>query len=267
MRKKRTPIETDPHKLYQLSVQSPEFELNFIDKTFQKIRRRKPRLMREDFCGTALSSCEWVKRHRGNRAIAIDIDADVLDWCKRNNYPTLNKHQQQRLEIRNKNVLSSKTPEIDMCQAFNFSYWVFQERKTMLRYFRNIHRSLCDDGLFFLDAFGGYEAHKTQREKRKVDGFSYIWEQETYNAVTGEMQCRIHFQLPGGKKIDNAFSYVWRLWGVRELREVLIDAGFSKTTLYLQQFDEETDEPLDAFVASDYAEDYACWIGYLVAEK
>lgn len=258
---------TDPHYLYQRSVQSPAFELDFIDETFKSIRGRKPYTMREDFCGTALSSCEWVKRHKKNRAIAIDIDANVLNWCRENNYSLLNEGQKKRLEIRNKNILSSKTPDIDVCQAFNFSYWVFQERKIMLRYFKNIHRSLCVDGVFFLDAFGGYEAHKVQREKRDVDGFSYTWEQETYNAVTAQMQCRIHFQLPGGKKINNAFSYEWRLWGARELREILLDAGFRKATLYLQEFDEETDEPLDNFIATDHALDYACWVGYLVAEK
>ena len=96
----------------------------------------------------------------------------------------------------------------------------------MLRYFKNIRNSLCDDGLLFLDSFGGYEAHKVQTEKRKLDGFTFLWEQKQYNAVTGEMHCRIHFRFPGGRKIDNAFSYVWRLWGAREIREVLIDAGF-----------------------------------------
>ena len=264
---KKDKSRTDPHVLYQLSVQSPEFELDFIDDKFKKIRGRKPNFMREDFCGTALSSCEWVKRSRKNRAIAIDINPEVLEWCQKHNYSELTRGQKQRLQIVNKNVLSVKTPKVDVCQAFNFSYWTFQERRVMLRYFKNIKNSLCDDGLLFLDSFGGYEAHKVQIEKRKVDGFTFLWEQKKYNAVTGEMHCRIHFRFPGGRKIDNAFSYVWRLWGAREIREVLVDAGFKCTTMYLQEFDEKTDEPLDSFVATDYAEDYACWIGYIVAQK
>ena len=137
----------------------------------------------------------------------------------------------------------------------------------MLSYFRNVHRSLTSDGLLFLDSFGGYEAHKTQREKRKVDDFHYIWEQKEYNAATNEMLCKIHFKLSDGTNLKNAFEYRWRLWGAREIREVLDDAGFSSTILYLQEFDEKTDEPLDSFTATDYAEDYACWIGYIVAVK
>ena len=259
--------KTDRHILYQLSVQNPEFELDFIDDTYFSLRKKKPLVMREDFCGTAISSCEWVKRRRDNRAISIDLDAEVLGWCKDNNYAELKPAQKKRIELINGNVLNQKMNSIDVCQAFNFSYWTFQERKTMLKYFKNIHKSLNEDGVFFLDAFGGYEAHKTQVEKRDVDGFSYVWEQERYNAVTGEMHCHIHFHFPRGKKIKKAFSYIWRLWGAKEIREVLMDAGFKNTTMYLQKFDEETDEPLDEFVATDYAEDYACWVGYIVAEK
>ncbi|MEM7208384.1 MAG: class I SAM-dependent methyltransferase [Pseudomonadota bacterium] len=257
----------DKHELYQKSVQNPEFELDFIEKTFREIRNRRPYAMREDFCGTALSSCEWVARSPQNHAHAYDIDTEVLDWGRANNARDLTPKQQARLSIENCNVLSVRQSNFDACQAFNFSYWIFQERKQLLKYFRNVHRSLCTDGVFFMDAFGGFEAHKTQKEKREVDGFHYIWEQEQYNAATAEMHCKIHFQLDNGKKLRNAFSYVWRLWGAKEIREALIDAGFSKTVLYLQEFDDETDEPLDSFVATDFAEDYACWVGYIVAIK
>lgn len=267
MKKNTAANTTDPHLLYQSSVQAPEFELEFIEEVFEESRGRKPRSMREDFCGTALSACEWVKRSSSNTAVAFDIDQRVLDWGRKNNYSRLSDSQKRRVMLNNQDVLRANGHEMDVCQAFNFSYWVFQERKTMLKYFRNVRKQLVADGIFFLDAFGGFEAHKVQKEKRKVGEFSYIWEQEKFNAVTGEMHCKIHFQLPGGKKIKNAFSYVWRLWGARELREILLDAGFSKTTLYLQEFDDETDEPLDSFAPTDYAEDYACWVGYIVAEK
>ena len=257
----------DRHTLYQQSVQCPEFELDFIDSTFQSLRKRKPLVMREDFCGTALSSCEWVKRGRNREAYAFDIDREVLEWGRVHNASELTRKQRERLKLSPQDVLTAKPRKMDVCQAFNFSYWVFQERQLMLKYFRNVHKSLKSDGVLFLDAFGGYEAHKVQKEKRDVGDFHYIWEQARYNAVTSEMQCKIHFKLPGGKQIKNAFTYTWRLWGAKEIREVLIDAGFSKTTLHIQEFDDETDEPLDSFAATDYAEDYACWIGYIVAEK
>ena len=46
----------DRHELYQLSVQAPETEVEFMTRTFRKLYGRKPLEMREDFCGTALFS-------------------------------------------------------------------------------------------------------------------------------------------------------------------------------------------------------------------
>ena len=58
----------------------------------------------------------------------------------------------------------------------------FQERATMLEYFRRTRAALKNDGLLFFDVFGGSECYQTQKEKRKVDGFKYIWEQAEFNA-------------------------------------------------------------------------------------
>ena len=63
------------------------------------------------------------------------------------------------------------------------------------------------------------------------------------------------------------FSYCWRVWGPTEIREILADAGFSKHAIYRQEFDEKTDEPLDDYIMTDEGEDYACWLGYVVAQK
>jgi len=71
--------------------------------------------------------------------------------------------------------------------------------------------------------------------------------------------------VPDKSKIKNAFTYTWRVWGARELREILSDAGFSETIIYRQEFDDETDEALDEYVATEEAEDFACWLGYLIA--
>src|SRR5271156_1085136 len=52
----------DPHELYQLSVQSPENDIEFLVETFKKLRKRTPYRFREDFCGTALLSATWIQR-------------------------------------------------------------------------------------------------------------------------------------------------------------------------------------------------------------
>lgn len=257
----------DPHELYQQSVQGVEFELDFVHDTFVALRGRKPRGIREDFCGTAQSAVEWVTRDPGNRAVGVDIDPEVLAWAWENNIAPLSQSQKQRIDLLPEDVLGVEAGGFDVVQAFNFSYWFFQERADMKRYFGNIHRSLVDDGVLFLDAFGGYEAHRCQREETRMDGFTYIWEQAAYNPLNAEMVCFIHFHFPDGSKLDRAFSYNWRLWGAKELRELLAEVGFSRTRMYVQAFDEETDEPIDRFDETEEIPDYASWIGYLVAEK
>jgi len=257
----------DPHALYQESVQGVEFELDFVDNTFQAIRGRAPRRIREDFCGTALSAAEWVTRSPRNEAVGVDIDPEVLAWGYENNIAALSDDQKRRIELLPEDVMSVDAGSFDVVQAFNFSYWFFQERADMKRYFGRVHESLIDDGVAFFDVFGGFEAHRCQKEKTKLDGFTYVWEQAAYNPLSAEMMCFIHFHFPDGSKLKRAFSYNWRLWGAKELREILAEVGFGRTRLYVQAFDDETDEPIDQFDETEEIPDHASYIAYLVAEK
>lgn len=257
----------DPHELYQESVQGVEFEVDFVDQRFRDIRGRAPRRIREDFCGTAQSAVEWVTRDARNEAVGVDIDPDVLAWAWENNIAPLTPEQKGRIDLLPEDVIAVDAGGFDVVQAFNFSYWFFQERPDMKRYFEHVHRSLADDGILFLDAFGGYEAHRCQREKTDMEGFSYVWEQAAYNPINAEMVCFIHFHFPDGSKLRRAFSYNWRLWGAKELRELLAESGFTRTRVFVQAFDDETDEPIDRFDETEEIPDYASWIGYLVAEK
>ena len=255
----------DRHALYQESVQNSEFELDFIDDTFKELTGRTAYSMREDFCGTAISSVEWVERRDKNTAIGVDFDPEVLGWGEKHNASRLKPAQRERLTLLEEDVTTVTTEKVDVIQAYNFSYWFFQERKIMLDYFKRTREALVDDGILFLDVFGGSECYQTQKEKRKLDGFKYIWEQAEFNAITNELKCHIHFHFPDKSKLKKAFSYTWRVWGARELREILEEAGFKETIVYRQEFDPETDEALDEYIATEEAEDYACWLGYLVA--
>lgn len=255
----------DRHALYQESVQNSEFELDFIDATFKELTGRTASSMREDFCGTAISSVEWVERRDSNTAVGVDFDSEVLGWGEKHNASRLKPDQRKRLELVEADVLEVTTEKVDVIQAYNFSYWFFQERKIMLDYFRRTREALVHDGVLFLDVFGGSECYQTQKEKRKLDGFKYIWEQAEFNAVTNELKCHIHFHFPDKSKLKKAFSYTWRVWGAKELREILEEAGFSQTIVYRQEFDPKTDEALDEYIPTDEGEDYACWLGYLIA--
>ena len=267
--KKKTKIAdtVDKHLLYQESVQNVEFELDFIRNTFKDLRGKEPRTMREDFCGTALACAHWVTLDEKNRAMGVDIDPDVLDWGRQNNVGHLPDDQRERAELVEGNVLDVCNEPVDFIQAFNFSYWCFMDRSTMLDYFSRCRAGLKNNGILFLDAYGGFEAYQVQKEKRKVGDFTFIWDQYAFNSVTYEQKCAIHFKFKDGSKLKNAFTYQWRIWGARELKEILEEAGFRNVTLYRQAFDEETDEPLDEYVPGEDAGDFACWLGYIVAER
>jgi hypothetical protein len=79
-RKKKSMAESaDRHALYEKSVQSVDVEYKFVSKIFRKLRGRRPRHMREDFCGTAGMCCEWVRRDSRNTAVGVDIDPEVRE--------------------------------------------------------------------------------------------------------------------------------------------------------------------------------------------
>jgi cyclopropane fatty-acyl-phospholipid synthase-like methyltransferase len=273
-RKKRssTPLaETaDRHQLYELSVQCAEAEIDFVDDTFKKLRGRRARVLREDFCGTANVCCEWVRRRKFNRAIGVDLDGSVLDWGRTHQLAALKPSERKRITLLEENVLSTKTEPVEIISAMNFSYWLFKERKQLKRYFKRVRNQLAEDGIFFMDAYGGYDSYKEIEEEREIEEgdirFTYIWEQEKYDPISGNLICHIHFDFEDGSRMERAFSYDWRLWSLPEIRELLEEAGFSRVTVYWQGFDEE-DEPDGEFVAVKEGQAEAGWICYITAEK
>lgn len=260
----------DRHQLYEQSVQCAEGEIDFVDQTFRKLRGRKAQLLREDFCGTANVCCEWVQRGNKRRAIGVDLDPEVLAWGREHQLARLKPGQARRVELRQENVLTVATEPVDIVSAMNFSYWLFRERKDLKRYFRNVHRALKDDGVFFLDCYGGYDAHREIEEPREIgsgkNAFTYIWDQAEFNPIDHEVTCHIHFEFRDGSRLDKAFSYTWRLWTLPEIRDLLAEAGFGKVTVYWQGWDEDGEADGEFLPATRAAAD-AGWICYLTAEK
>ena len=256
----------DRHELYEESVQNVEEECSFITNTFKTLRAREPLSFREDFCGTASAACHWTTLGPEHTAIGVDIDAEVLDWGRKNRLGRLTAEQQARVRLVEANVMEVTTEQVDAVGAFNFSYWIFQTRPLMIQYFTQVRAALKDDGVFFLDAFGGYESMEEMREKTKYDDFTYIWEQARYSPVSGEIECHIHFKFPDKSKLKRAFSYTWRLWTLPEIKELLSEAGFRNPTVYWEGTDED-DEGNGVFTPDDRGEADAGWIAYIVAEK
>ena len=155
----------DIHELYEESVQNVANEVEFLSRTFREVAGRTGYLFREDFCGTASLACEWAKQGPEFSAIGVDIDPSVLDWGRNNRVGRLDTADQTRVSLIESNVLTVETPKVDLLAAFNFSYWIFEERATMLNYFRRCFDALKDDGVLFLDMFGGAESFEETKEK------------------------------------------------------------------------------------------------------
>ena len=262
---KFTARTADKHILYQLSVQDPATEVSFISHVFYTLRGRRAMSVREDFCGTALFCAEWVKSHRERTAIGVDIDPEVLSWGIEHNLKGV-EEPGDRITLYQQDVMENLPGSYDVTVAFNFSYWIFSERSTMLRYFKNVRRSLQDDGVVLLDAYGGFESQQVLAEPRRVrGGFTYVWDQARYNPIDHSVLNHIHFRFEDGSKLEKAFSYAWRFWTLPELKELLLEAGFSSAVVYWEEEDDKG-EGTGVFRPRKIAQNDAAWIAYIVAE-
>lgn len=262
-----TAANADPHLLYENSVQAVDAEIDFVDETYTATRGQSATFLREDFCGTGNTSCEWVRRRPGNYAIGVDLDEDVMNWGRERHIVGLTDSEQGRIALINADVLQLETPPQDIVLAMNFSYWVFKQRAVLRDYFRRVHRALNERGMFVLDCFGGYDAARVTKETTKYKDYTYTWHQAAYNPISGDYRCHIHFKFPDGSRLKKAFTYDWRLWTLPEIKEILTEAGFAKVTTYWQGWNEDETEANGEFSALEVADADAGWICYMVADR
>ena len=264
----RSASTSDHHELYELSVQCTDAECDFIERAWKQTRRPGlPSSLREDFCGTAIASCAWVRRRKGNTAIGVDLDPKVLKWGDQRHWSTLNVSERARLSVHCADVMTPGQPQVEVLVAMNFSYFLFKQRAQLLAYFKRAFANVKDGGLFLLDAYGGSASHSEQEEERHLDGFTYVWDQYHYNPVTSDVVNYIHFRFPDGTELKRAFAYHWRLWSLAEIQELLQEAGFDKVSVWWEGTDKKTTSGNGVFRPTTRGEACEGWIAYLVAEK
>jgi SAM-dependent methyltransferase len=258
----------DRHDLYQRAVQEPDADIPLIQKIFRNQFARPARTLREDFCGTALLACRWVQRSEEHRAWGIDLDPDPLDWGREHNVGKLKADQASRVKLIEGDVLDIGHETVDVTVAFNFSYFLFADRASLLKYFKCAYATLNSDGVLILDAYGGADAQRTSEETREVDDdFDYVWDQHSFDPIHCKVTNFIHFQFPDGSQIKKAFRYDWRLWSIPEVRELLQEAGFDRTEVYWEGTDRETGDGNDIFSPREQAPDDPAWICYIVGVR
>ncbi len=262
----RTAEGSDRHELYELSVQNVESEIDFVDKVWEELRGRPATRLREDFCGTFASSAEWVTRREENTAIGVDLDEEVIQWGRDNTLPKLEDPQQDRLTVILDDVLKVECSKVETLLAMNFSYYLFKTRDSLRAYFQAAYAAIEDDGILICDSYGGSESFSEMEEERDLDGFTYVWDQSYYSPISGDVVNHIHFRFPDKTEMSEAFTYEWRLWTLPEIKELMLEAGFSKVTVWWEGTDEDGDGDGE-FTADEVGEACEGWIAYLTAEK
>ena len=268
-RRKKKPTlaeRADKYDLYQRSVQEPSCEIDFFEMAYHAVHERKPMSLREDFCGTFAVSCEWVKK-RGRTAIAVDLDPEPLAWGREHNLAKLPKAARSRVVIRQRDVRTVVDDKADVLAAQNFSYWIFKTREALREYFEIARQNLKEDGILVLDLMGGGECYEEGRQDpRKLKGFKYLWELHRFDPISHDATHYIHFAFKDGSKLEQAFTYDWRFWTIPEVREVLTEAGFSRSTVYWEG-ETEDGEGDGEWTAQEEGTCDPSWIAYIVAER
>ncbi len=275
---KRTLAQTaDKYALYRLSVQDPEHEVPQFVRFFKDSFGAVPTSLREDFCAAAAVCCEWVKSAKDRVAVGVDLDPEPLAYGTKHYLSQLTDDQRARVSLREENVLDARH-KADIIAAQNYSFYIFKERATVLKYFKAVRGALHTQGIFVVDMLGGGSLYdETTEESRQVarvtaadkllPPFRYVWEQERFDPITHDALFHIHFRFPDdNSEIRRAFSYDWRLWTLPEVRELLVEAGFSKVHVYWETQDKDGNDSGNYRRASKGRPDRA-WLAYVVAER
>ncbi|MCY4612890.1 MAG: class I SAM-dependent methyltransferase [Nitrospira sp.] len=262
----------DPHVLYQKSVQSPDYDVPFFTEYFKNYTGHALRVMREDFCGTAALSVHFVTQHPDNHAVGIDLDWPTLNWGMKHNVSPLTVNQQNRLTLIHGNVLDAHPAQVQLVVALNFSYMIFKDRPTLLRYLKRAKEALQPGGMLILDIWGGSESQVLQEEPREIENaddddgigdFTFIWDQDAFDPATYLCTMRMHFAFQDGSEMRNAFVYDWRMWTMPEVMELMNEAGFRDVHFMWEGTNRKTNEGTGTYHRAEKGEADLAWVTYI----
>lgn len=228
------------HDFYELCVQSPKHLVPLL----KAIHGGSPRILGEDFCGTAALSLAWVGADPQARAIGVDLSEEVLGYH--------NDHDRVEKILGDVRTATNATDhEADVVFVGNFSIGELHTRADLIDYLRHARSRVSDGGVFVCDTYGGESAFITGHVHRNHPGpngmrIRYTWEQREADPTTGMVVNAMHFRTEKGGHIEDelndAFVYHWRLWSVPELRDALMEAGFGSTQVFAKMPDAIDDE-------------------------
>jgi SAM-dependent methyltransferase len=208
----------DIYQCYEVSVQSPQKEIRNLIKMYSEVATpphtttnmmdgdepldelmcatRCPRLLREDFCGTALLCKHWLDHNIENSAIGIDIDPETIKYALQTRF-----EDNKRIRLITGDVRRvTELPLVDLLVALNYSVGYFHSYHDLLGYFCKVKKEIKRGGLFVCDIFGGSDYFLgSSVTVRKYPPFKYTFEQSQISMLTNRVQCAIHFKFDDGK--------------------------------------------------------------------
>jgi SAM-dependent methyltransferase len=267
----------DRHAFYEVAVQGPEWDLDFLARLFRARNGREPLTFREDFCSTAALAAAWAMRSSRHRAWGVDLDPEPLAWARTHRLAHL-RDAAPRVTLVRADVRRPRRPRVDVACALNFSWWVFHRRADLLAYLRAARAGLKPGGVLVLNAFGGTRAERTLVERTRkagsqapdgtsVPGFTYVWEQASFNAVDRRLRSWIHFERRDGTRMARAFEYDWRMWTLPELREAALEAGFREVEFWSEGWDPGRSTHTGRLHRRAKLDNDDCWIAYAAAYR
>lgn len=241
----------DRYECYELCVQSPRHIVSFL----RAVHGNQPRVLHEDFSGTAAVSRYWVREveRRGDggpgAAVAIDLDDEALARAVRAaSGAGVDGHiELLRADLTQPLPKRGREPAPDVVFVGNFSIGYLHTRRELLTYLRGVKERLDQGqggfggGVLACDTYGGAGAFKLGgltrvHPSRGRDMIRYHWVHEAADPLTGMVENSISFRVERDGDVvqewPRAFVYRWRLWSIAELREAMHEAGFRETEVY-----------------------------------
>jgi len=233
----------DRFACYELCVQSPRHVSAFL----RGVHANKPRILREDFCGTAALSHRWIedaaRLGEPAAAIAVDLDEEVITRTRR----VLPSSPSLQLLCADSTKPTNPDPGCDIVFVGNFSIGYLHTRRELVDFLQLSRSRLArgnagfGGGVFVCDTYGGASAFQLGSLTRKHPSrgreiIHYHWQHEDADPLTSMVTNSISFRVEIDGEIvhelPRAFVYRWRLWSIAELREAMTEAGFASTEVY-----------------------------------
>ena len=241
-----TSVHRDKYALYLAGVQNPRNDVRILNEVYSNGPGSIPRVLREDFCGTGAATCEWVRVRAENHGVGVDNDQEPLLWGHEHLVSNLSVCERSRVAFVCADVLEASCPERpDVIFAGNSSVCSLQTRDRLRAYIHQCYETAAPGGIVAIQLFAGPEAQVEGIDRVECDGFTYIWEQHSFNSVTNEAENYIHFEFPEGSDLWRAFSYSWRMWSPAEILDVFHESGFDHTIVYKSNTKQTSDPGIE----------------------